>query len=399
MATMTTDVLIVGGGLVGVSTAAALVSYGVRRVVVAERDTVASGATGKSSGVVRCHYGVPELAAMAWWSLARFENAMDVFGADVGFHQVGYVVAVNASNESPLRANVALHRKLGIDVDLIGASELRALWPGIATDDLSLAAYEPRGGYGDAYSLATAQAKRARAAGAVIQQFMAVRELRTTADGSRVTGAVFGDGTEVAAGTVIVAAGPWSVGLVAAAGVGLPIRTQREMVLLVEPRSRLSRMVPVFSDLVDLQYSRPERSGQLLVGNSDHTSPEYVDPDRYDNGASPAYLESAVNKIAGRFPVLADAALASSYAGIYDVTPDYNPVIGSVGPEGLLVAAGFSGHGFKIAPAVGEMVASAVVGGDSPVPGAALDVFTLSRFAEQRPLVSRHPYAGAGEMR
>lgn len=393
------EVVVVGGGLIGVSVAAELALRGTSSIVVVERGSVASGATGKSSGVVRCHYGVPELACMAWWSLATFENASDVLGADVGFRQVGYVVAVDDTNATALRSNVALHQRLGIDAVVVGVSELTSLWPGVATDDLAVAAYEPRGGYADAYSLAMAQAKRARGAGAVIHQYMPVRALTSSPDGSRITGVVLDDSTELAASQVVLAAGPWSVELAATVGVDLPIRSQRETVVLVEPPTPLPPTLPVFSDLVKLQYSRPDGSGQLLVGNSDHASPEYADPDRCHGTASHAYLESAIMKIVQRFPVLADGAAASSYVGCYDVTPDYNPVIGPVGPDGLFVAAGFSGHGFKISPAVGELVASMIIGRASAVVGVDPHVFRLSRFAEARPLLSQTPYVGAGTMR
>ncbi len=167
--------------------------------------------------------------------------------------------------------------------------------------------------------------------------------------------------------------------------------------MIVDPGQPLGA-VPVVSDLVSLQYLRPER-GDLLLGNSDHQAPEWVDPDRYDNQLDDDHVMAAIEKFGHRFPGLSEACLSSSYAGCYDVTPDYNPVMGPAPVAGLYLCAGFSGHGYKISPAVGALMAELICDGASAVadiPGAD---FRLERFAEGDLLTSPHPYAGAGEMR
>ncbi|MFD2399026.1 NAD(P)/FAD-dependent oxidoreductase [Prauserella oleivorans] len=157
--------------------------------------------------------------------------------------------------------------------------------------------------------------------------------------------------------------------------------------------------MPVFSDLVSLQYVRPEVSGDILFGNSDLATLHPADPDNYANRADSDFLELAVGKLAHRFPGLPDASIASTYAGCYDVTPDFNPVISHTPIDGLVVAAGFSGHGFKISPAVGALIADLVVDGKSRDADIPETDFRLSRFAEGALLRSPHPYVGAGEMR
>jgi len=198
---------------------------------------------------------------------------------------------------------------------------------------------------------------------------------------------------------VVLAAGPWSVALAAGVGVDLPIRVHREEIVLLKPGVDTAGL-PVFSDLVSLQYVRPDVGGEILFGNSDLATLKPADPDDYLNRADEAFVEMTVEKVGHRFPGLDDAVLASSYAGCYDVTPDYNPVISLVeAVPGLVVAAGFSGHGFKISPAVGRLVADLVVHGsarDDRIPDSD---FRLARFAEGEPLRSPHPYVGAGEMR
>ncbi|MGW5388020.1 NAD(P)/FAD-dependent oxidoreductase, partial [Nocardia sp. NPDC003963] len=143
--------VIVGGGLEGLAIAWSLAERGETDVLVLERGTLCSGMTGKSSGVVRCHYGVPSLAAMAWYGVDVFTRAAETFGDDMGFQQCGYAVGVGADNIGPLHANVAMMQELGIRVELIGHDEMAGLWPGLYLDDFAAFAYEPLGGRGEAY--------------------------------------------------------------------------------------------------------------------------------------------------------------------------------------------------------------------------------------------------------
>jgi glycine/D-amino acid oxidase-like deaminating enzyme len=395
---MSADVIVVGGGLEGTAAAWRLTQRGITGVEVLERHTVGSGGTGKSSGVVRCHYGVPSLAAMANKALDVFENATDLLGRDVGFHQAGYVVGVGEANVTAFRASLDDQRQVGVTAHEIGRDEVAALWPYAYLDDFAAFGYEPRGGYGDAYSLAQAFSAAARAAGARVRQHAEVAEITITPDRDRVTGVRLATGEAIATGTVVVAAGPWSVALLAPLGIDLPITVHREQIVLVNPGTDLGP-VPVFSDLVSLQYVRPEPSGEILFGNSDLAELHPADPDDYPNRADSGFIELAAGKLAHRFPGLDEAGISTSYAGCYDVTPDWNPVISRTPVAGLIVAAGFSGHGFKIAPSVGELIADLVDSGASGDPNVPASDFRLSRFAEGDLLRTRHPYVGAGEMR
>ena len=155
----------------------------------------------------------------------------------------------------------------------------------------------------------------------------------------------------------------------------------------------------MFSDLVSLQYGRPEVGGDILFGNSDLSDVEEADPDSYLNRATEAFVDLTVDKVGTRFPGFSGATIRASYAGCYDVTPDWNPVIGATALDGLFVAAGFSGHGFKISPGVGRLVADLVIDGRSADPRIPETDFRLSRFAENDLLKTPYPYVGAGQMR
>ena len=392
----TADVVIVGGGIEGAAAAWALSQRDVTNVVVAERNTVGSGMTGKSSGIVRCHYGVSSLAAMATVGLEVFEKADEIFGTDIGFRQTGYVVGVGDGDAASLRKSLAAQRAVGVQTEEIDAAEVARLWPFADLAPFEAFAWEARGGYGDAYQTAQAFAVSARAAGVRIHQGANVTGLLIEHD--KVTGVQLADGAEIAADTVVVATGVWTQPFLAPYGVDVPIRVVREQLVTITPGIEIGS-VPVFSDLVSLQYIRPELGGEVLFGNSDLSDVEDADPDDYLNRATEAFVDRTVERVGTRFPGFTDAAITGSYAGCYDVTPDWNPVISRTDLEGLVVAAGFSGHGFKIAPAVGRLIADLVVDGHSADPRIPEKDFRLSRFTEGDLLTSPYPYVGAGQMR
>ncbi|MEV5646724.1 FAD-binding oxidoreductase [Nocardia sp. NPDC052254] len=393
----TVKYVIVGGGLEGLAIAWSLARRGETDVVVLERNTLCSGMTGKSSGVVRCHYGTPSLAAMSWYGVEVFGNATDLFGDDLAFRQCGYVVGVGADNVAALEANVAMMQGLGIRVDLVGSDVMSELWPGLHLDDFAAFAYEPLGGRGEAYMTGMAFAAAARGMGVRIRQSTAVDCLLQN-DAGTVYGVRLADGGDIHAEQVVLAAGPWTPALAATAGVRVDVKAQRAQLVLVD-QGVPTPEVPVLSDLSGLQYICREPNGELLVGNSDHQAPQYIDPDDFVNRADPDTIEKTVVKLGTRLPDMPDPRITSSYVGAYDVTPDYNPIIGPAPADGLFLATGFSGHGFKISPAVGELVADLLTTGTTRLPHVDPHDFRYSRFVENDPLRSLHPYAGAGEMR
>ncbi len=391
------SVLIVGAGVIGLSAARAIAGRGVSDLLVMERDVIGCGGTGRSSGVVRCHYGVRSLAAMAWQSLPVLAQAQEVLGGESGYKRTGYLVGVGPWDEAALRHNVATQQGVGVDVQLIGPDAAEAFWPGVRVDDFAAFAYEPQGGYGDGHQTALAFAGAARRSGAHVRQQVPVVGIEER--GGRVAGVRTADGAVMGADAIVLAAGPWSAALVSGLGIDLPIRAQRAQVLLVDQAGARVEGLPVLSDLVSLQYVRPEGSAGLLVGDSDHSSPEWADPDHYSDQPEEEQLLASLAKFTHRFPEFENGRLRSCYAGCYDVTPDYNPVISATPVEGLWVSAGFSGHGYKISPAVGDLVADLVLYGESRLPHVDHHDFRLDRFAEGAPLRSPHPYAVAAQMR
>ena len=390
------EVLIVGAGVTGLSTARALVELGVNDVLVLDRAAVGSGGSGKSSGIVRSHYGIRSLAAMAWRAQPVLEHSVEILGAESGYHKTGYLVGVGARNLGALRSNVGMHQSIGVEVELVGAETAQELWPAADLSDFAEFAFEPHGGYGDGHLTAHAFSVAARRGGARLRQNCAVATIEE--QNGRITGVRLANGERIAAGHVVLAAGPWSVALAEPVGLELPIRSQRAQILLVDPGRPIGHL-PVFSDLASLQYVRREGTGSILVGDSDHSTPEWADPDSYRERVTEDELLHMIPKFEQRFPGFSGARLKSSYAGCYDVTPDYNPMISASPIEGLWICAGFSGHGYKISPSVGELMADIMTKGTSRHPDIEAEDFRWDRFASGDHLVSPHPYAGAGQMR
>jgi glycine/D-amino acid oxidase-like deaminating enzyme len=381
--TRTAEVIIVGGGVTGASTAYHLTRRGVRNVIVVDKGAVASGGTGKSSACVRQHYSTAETCRMIRYSLEFFQHfAERTDGESCGFRHTGYLLGVDDRMRAPMAASVALQRSVGIDTRLVSPVEMLEIEPRLRADDLVTGCYEPASGYCNPVETAQGFARAARAAGARILEDTAVVGLLV--EGDRVRGVRTAAG-DILAPVVVNAAGLWSARVSAMAGVALPISVCRHKISIVSWPEADRRPHPMVYDFVTNIYTRPELGEHILVGGLDaEESHDVADPDAYREGVSLDESTDALSRVSHRFPVLAEGRIARGYAGCFDVTPDWHPVLDRVGPEGYHVAAGFSGHGFKLSPAVGDMVATLVVEGPGGHPD--LPTFRLSRFAEGKPI-------------
>jgi glycine/D-amino acid oxidase-like deaminating enzyme len=379
----TADVVIIGGGVTGTSTALHLTRRGVRNVIVVDKGAIASGATGKSSACVRQHYSTTETCRMIRYSLDFFQHfAEHTRGESCGFRPTGYLLGVDERMRPPMEASVALQRSVGIDTRLISPTELRELEPRMRIDDLVAGCYEPASGYCNPVETAQGFARAARAGGAQILEDTPVSGLLV--EGNHVRGVRTASG-DIQAPVVLNAAGLWSARVAAMAGVELPIHVCRHRINIVTWPAAERRPHPMVYDFVTNIYTRPEMGEHILVGTLDaEESQDRADPDSYKEGVSLDESTEALARVSHRFPVLAEGRIARGYAGCFDVSPDWHPILDRVGPDGYHVAAGFSGHGFKLSPAVGHMVATLITEGPGAHPD--LPAFRLSRFAEGKPI-------------
>ena len=394
----TADVVIVGGGIEGAAAAWALSQRGVTDVFVAERNTVGSGMTGKSSGIVRCHYGVSSLAAMATVGLEVFEKADEMFGTDIGFRQTGYVVGVGEPNVESMRKSLAAQRAVGVQTEEIDRAEVAEMWPFADLSPFAAFGWEARGGYGDAYQTAQAFAVSARGG----RRPDPPGRQRSPACWSTATpspASGWPTAPRSSAGTVVVATGVWTKPFLEPYGVDVPIRVVREQIVTIAPGVEIGptcRCSPIWS-----RCSTSARRSAATSCSATATCPTSRRPTRTTTSTAPPRRSSTSpsTRSAPGSPASPTRRSRGSYAGCYDVTPDWNPVIGATALDGLFVAAGFSGHGFKIAPAVGRLVADLVIDGRSADPRIPETDFRLSRFAEDDLLKTPYPYVGAGQMR
>ena len=380
---LTADVVIIGGGVIGTSIAFHLAARGVHDVIVVDKGFVASGATGKSSACVRQHYTTAETCRMIRYSLDVFERFEDLTGGgSCGFRRTGYLLGVDERMQKPMEASVALQRGVGIETRLVSPSEMREIEPRLCVEDLVAGCYEPDSGYCNPAETAQSFGRAARARGARILEETEVLAVRT--DGNRIRGVDTSRGP-IEAPRVVNAAGLWGTRIGAMVGVDIPITVCRHKINIVTWPEAAQRPHPMVYDFVTNIYTRPELSEHILVGGLDaEESHDLADPDRYKEGVSLDESMNALARLSHRFPVLAEGRIARGYAGCFDVTPDWHPILDRVGPEGSFVAAGFSGHGFKLSPAVGLMMAALVAEGPGAHPD--LDIFRLSRFTEGKPI-------------
>jgi sarcosine oxidase subunit beta len=372
--THTAEIVIVGAGIMGVSTAYHLARLRAGRVIVLERDTVCSGSTALASGGIRHQYANRLGVELTTHSIVTYERFEAEFGVDPQFRQHGYLILIATQQELAVaRRSVALQQSLGVKVELLDPAAVRGLCPYLNTDDLLGATYTPRDGYADPYLCATAIAARARDLGVEIRQGHEVRGFLR--DGDRVRGVTTGQET-FEARAVVVATGAWSGVVGKLAGVEIPVRPHRRHKFMTAPFpvDRIPAATPFVID-PHRNFSLRREGAGLLLGHGRRDEPESFSTE-IDRSLEPGVVERAIH----RAPVLEEATLMRAYAGLYEMTPDQTGIVSAVpGVQGLHVIAGFSGHGFMHGPIAGQLMAEMLVHGRAVTMDAgALD---LARFA------------------
>lgn len=393
----TADIVVIGAGVVGCSVAFHLAQLlgpaRAARVCVLDRGLVGHGTSVHSSGILRTHYSVPEnvaLAQMSWPVFERFAEQLDDPEASAGLVRCGYLIVAPAGDKAAALSDaLAAQRARGIEVHTLTPAEAGERLAIARFDDAALIGYEPQAGFADAYLTASGFARAARRRGVSIHEQVAVRGL--VVDGGRVTGVRTDAGT-MACGMVVSVQNIWAGELQRWTGIAVPLAAERHRVLALAGPSPYTPLMPVFKDLASpgMLYARSYGGTQMLVSEG-LAGETLAEPDTAQGDVPLEFVAAIGEQVAARFPGWEEAGLASSWTGVYDVTPDWNPVLGPVpGIEGLIVGFGFSGHGFKLSPAVGRVLAQAALGLPTDVP---LAPYALERFVQGRLLTGRY---GAG---
>jgi len=381
----TYDVIVIGGGVHGASLAFHLAKHGLRPVVL-EKNFIASGATGRSSGLVRMHYDLEPESRLAWESFKYFYNWADIVGGDCGFKRTGFLQFVKPEHNDHLRANVAMHQHIGIASLLITADDVRRLAPIFNLDDVEIAAFEPESGYADPSSTTASFLDVARQLGGRLVQDC--RVIAILADGDQVSGVKTTAG-DFSAPVVVNTAGAWAAEVNKLAGLDLPITTWQHDTMFIRRPKEFGPSHPTVIDFPNSMYFRPETGGLTLVGLED-ANPIGESPDGDSEHAKPGFVERAIDRICRRIPGMERGSLHSAHGGYDGITPDQRAILGQAGPEGFYLACGFSGTGFKIGPAVGRCMAELIIDGQAHT----VDIapFHAGRFSEGKLLEGENAY-------
>ena len=367
------EAVIIGAGIMGCSIAHALAERGLRDIVVLEKDAIGRGATADAAGGIRQQFATETNIRLATYSVRVWESFQERFGQDISFRQQWYLfLLTKPEEESSFRASLALQQRLGVPSRWVEPAEIRVLNPHVKLDDVYGGTFCPEDGWADTYAATMGFANAARRLGVEILEETPATGIRV--EGGRVT-AVETPAGPIATPLVIICAGPYTRLVGQLAGVDIPVDPYRRMSFITEPFDQLPPTLPMTIEFATGLYFHPE-SGGFLFGMANRE-----EPSSFNKTVDEDWMVTTVEALVRRCPAFAEANVMRGWAGFYEVTPDDNPVLGFLGePEGLAVAAGFSGHGFMQGPAIGVCMAELILEGAAKT----VDItpFRPSRFRE-----------------
>jgi sarcosine oxidase subunit beta len=371
----TAEVAVVGGGIMGASTAYHLARRGCSDVVILEKDLLAQASTGLSAGGIRQQFSHPANIRLSQEAVRVFERFETEFDTDVEFRQVGYLFLAQSEDVwLEFLTNVKAQHQLKVPVEVLSSEEIKYRWPYLHVDDLRGGTFCPEDGYADPYMAAMGFANAARRLGVRIEEQTRVTALQI--EGGRVRGVDTTRGS-ISAPVVVNVAGPWGGEIAQMAGFHLPVKPYRRQVFMTQAFEAIPKPIPMILDIEPAFYFRGEGPG-VLMGMSD---PD--EPSSFNINVDYAFLERVIEAAVHRAPVLEEAEILRGWGGLYAITPDDNPIIDQMpGVEGLYCAIGFSGHGFQQAPTVGRILSELIVDGRTE--------FDISPFAHDRFARVRH---------
>lgn len=381
------DIVVVGAGIHGASLAYNLLAKGAGRVLIIDKANVGSGATGRSASFIRHHYSNEICVRIVKESLRIVRGFEDEVGAHVDFQPQPLLLMAGPEHEEALRENVAMHRALGVDVELMEPEVVAGSFPYLDLKGIVLAALERDAGYGDAYQINTAYAERAKELGGELLTDTEVLSIDVSR--GRVGGVKTSRGS-IEADTVVIAAGPWSRKLARTAGIDLQVEPALlSLGVLLPPRG--IEETPMAFDMTAGAYWRPERNGTLLLGTDEEVVGTW-NPDNLPEGVGFEFVSSVSRLLGRRWPEMKQARFMRGWVGADGASPDMHPIIGAAPEvEGLYLSTGYSGHGFKFSPAVGKCLAELIADGSYKTLD--LSPFSIERYELGRTFKSRYPMA------
>lgn len=387
------DILIVGGGVMGTSIAWQLAQRRAGRVVLLEKSYLGAGSSGKSGAIIRQHYSNRLTASMAQQSLRVYEQFENIVGGPPVFTRTGLVVVVNEKDRAGLDANLTMHQEMGIDVRLVSAQVLADIDRNARLAEDEIAAFEAEAGYVEAVQVVASYAEAARKLGADIRLGVEVREI--VKQGGKFVGVETNEG-RYNAGRVVLATGPWAAQLGKELGLKLPVQACRTQVALYRRPPDFGRRAAIYADFVQGIYFKPTHGEMIHAGSlAGEEINDPVDADDYNEAADGPWLPQVRQRLSRRYPAMHRGYGRGGYGALYAITPDWHPILDKLpGLEGVYCAVGFSGHGFKMSPIVGQLMTELIVDGQAKT----LDIapLRLGRFDENDPVKTPYSYGVMG---
>ena len=381
------ETIVVGGGCMGASIAFHLARRGVG-VLLVEKHHVGAGATGHSGAIVRQFYETRVGIRLARHSLAFFTRFERESGTSCDFRRTGFLSGSRARDLPAFDALLDVLRSEGVKAERLLPREAAKMEPHLDVSDYEVLAHDPDAGYADPITTAVGFTKAAQRDAATVIEGCEAQEVVVRR--GRVTGVRVRGGKTIASERVVLAAGNWTPSVARRAGVRLPVRFVRGDVAILRRPPGFGASPRIHFDVYGNTYSRPEGEKDVLVGYMDSGSQTSVrGPGLPDDALPAATGRDLRSRLARRFPIMTRAQPRGGWSGLYDVTPDAYPIVDAVGPTGLFVAVGFSGHGFKLCPEVGRLLGEFVASGARP---AALERLRASRYREGEPITPDAPF-------
>ena len=381
--TTTADAVIIGGGVMGCSILFNLAERGMSNTILLEKDVLASGSTGRSQAILRMHYSNEVTTRLAWESLQIFKGFEEITGVPSGYTRTGYFLIIDQGDRAALEENVAMHKRIGVNASVVTVEDVREIAPMLSAGEEEVFAYEPDSGYADPYSVTTGYAQRARDMGAQVKMNTPVTDIEIS--GGRVTAVVTPE-EKIVTPIAVVAAGPWSEPLLGKVGVEVPLQPVRHQVVTLRRPQDLVPDHPIIGDAVNSLSARPDIGNLTLIGVGED---EVAQPDDYNQGVDMPVVEEAFTNLVKRMPGMSQALFRGGWSGLFTTTPDWHPILDRIeGAQGLYCAVGFSGHGFKLSPMIGVVMAELITQGRATTID--ISMLGLNRFKEGNLLGSRY---------
>lgn len=368
----TADVVIIGGGISGLTIAYYLAKKGVKDVVVLEKNSLGSGNTGRCGAGIRQQWGTEMNCRMAKLSCEIFENCNDElqYEGDIEFKQGGYLLLAYTQKEyEQFKKNVALQNSLGIASNLVPIDRVKDIVPFVSTDNLMGAAFYEKDGHLNPFHTVAAYANAAKRLGVKIYKFTQVTDIITSS--GVIKGVKTNKGDIIHTDVVVNAAGAYSGPVAKMAGVDMPVYSERHQMLVTEAvEPMLGPMIMSFSGNF---YCQQVPHGAFVMGRTCDNQPRDL-----RTTSTWSFLDHMTSTITKVLPVLKSARVLRQWAGSYNITPDRQPILGGTDQvKGFYIAAGFSGHGFMFGPATGTLMSQCILGEECQLP---IDMLNLSRF-------------------